>query len=109
MVQNSQIVSAAASNQVPNVKVFVCPNDPYLVIPTASQLQGLLSYGVNDGFFVNRRREPADGPVRLCGLSGEYLEAHYPSQLQPAASASVTRFHHDHAWGIVGQLRDGGQ
>ena len=35
------------------VKVVVCPNDPYLVDVTAVTAQALLSYGVNDQFFVS--------------------------------------------------------
>jgi len=35
------------------VKEVVCPNDPYLVNVTAVTAQALLSYGVNDQFFVS--------------------------------------------------------
>ena len=47
-------------------RVAICPNDPYLVDPTATTFQALLSYGVNDGFFVsyvnsNNTRQPPGG------------------------------------------------
>ena len=35
------------------VAVTVCPNDPYAVDPTSQNAQALLSYGINDGFFVS--------------------------------------------------------
>ena len=39
--------------QTMRLNVAVCPNDPYLVDPASLKAQALLSYGVNDGFFVS--------------------------------------------------------
>jgi len=42
-----------AQIQTMRLAVVVCPNDPYKVNPTAATAQALLSYGVNDQFFVS--------------------------------------------------------
>jgi prepilin-type N-terminal cleavage/methylation domain-containing protein len=49
---------AAASIATMRVNEFVCPNDPYMSSPSTAQAQALLSYGVNDGFFVDDRVKP---------------------------------------------------
>ncbi len=38
--------------------IAVCPNDPYLADPTSQKAQALLSYGVNDQYFVDYRSNP---------------------------------------------------
>ena len=43
----------AASFATNRLAIAVCPNDPYLVDPTSLNAQALLSYGINDGFFVS--------------------------------------------------------
>ena len=43
----------AAQIQTMQVKETICPNDPYMAVPSAAAAQALLSYGVNDGFFVS--------------------------------------------------------
>jgi prepilin-type N-terminal cleavage/methylation domain-containing protein/prepilin-type processing-associated H-X9-DG protein len=45
--------SGSASIATLRVAVTVCPNDPYLNDPTSVNAQALLSYGVNDQFFVD--------------------------------------------------------
>ncbi len=47
-----------ASGKVPatTLKITICPNDPFSVDPTSQVYQGLLSYGVNDQFFVRYDR-----------------------------------------------------
>ena len=56
------------------VKVMICPNDPYMTDPTSVNYQSLLSYGVNDGFFVSyalRLASSATLPVdRNCNTVG---------------------------------------
>ena len=44
--------------QTMRLKSYICPNDPYLIDPTAAKAQALLSYGVNDQFFVAISRNP---------------------------------------------------
>jgi hypothetical protein len=50
-----QQISAGAAGSVSSMRVseLICPNDPYMANPSSSQTQALLSYGVNDGFFVS--------------------------------------------------------
>ncbi len=43
----------AAQIAAMRVDNMICPNDPYLVDPTSKNAWALLSYGVNDGFFVS--------------------------------------------------------
>jgi len=57
-LERSDMWEAVANNKVSQIqtmrlRVVVCPNDPYLVDPTASTAQALLSYGINDQFFVS--------------------------------------------------------
>jgi prepilin-type processing-associated H-X9-DG protein len=40
--------------------VTVCPDDPYLNDPTSQNAQALLSYGVNDQFFVSYLKNPPE-------------------------------------------------
>jgi prepilin-type N-terminal cleavage/methylation domain-containing protein/prepilin-type processing-associated H-X9-DG protein len=40
----------------------VCPDDPYLVDPTSTNIQALLSFGVNDGFFCDLSKPLAVPP-----------------------------------------------
>ena len=47
------IVSGSAASPTLQVKVAICPDDPYLIDPTSPNFQALLSYGVNDGFFAS--------------------------------------------------------
>jgi prepilin-type N-terminal cleavage/methylation domain-containing protein len=48
------------------IGVFMCPDDPISAAPSAATYNGLLSYGVNDQFFVDDRplaNSPATPPV----------------------------------------------
>ena len=47
-----------AQIQTMNLRITICPNDPYSVDPTSANAQALLSYGVNDGFFLNYVNNP---------------------------------------------------
>ncbi len=58
MILQNKMAGAVSAGQTPTLNIMICPNDPYLTIPTASNLQGLLSYGINDGFFVDHRYSP---------------------------------------------------
>jgi len=62
-LEHSDMWEAVAKNNVPTIqtvrlRVLVCPNDPYLVNITATTAQSLLSYGVNDQFFVSYLKNP---------------------------------------------------
>ena len=46
-------LTTSSSAQIPNIKVLICPDDPYLANVTSINYQGLLSYAVNDKFFVS--------------------------------------------------------
>ena len=40
------------------MNIVICPDDPLMVDPTSPNAQQLLSYGVNDQFFVDYRGKP---------------------------------------------------
>ncbi len=42
-----------SSTSIPSIKVLICPDDPYLSNVTSTNYQGILSYAVNDKFFVS--------------------------------------------------------
>jgi len=48
----------AAALQTMRLAAAACPDDPYLADPTSPNAQALLSYGVNDQFFVDYRVKP---------------------------------------------------
>jgi prepilin-type N-terminal cleavage/methylation domain-containing protein len=45
------------------ISTAACPDDPYLADPTSPNAQQLLSYGVNDQFFVDYRDKPYNSTV----------------------------------------------
>jgi prepilin-type N-terminal cleavage/methylation domain-containing protein/prepilin-type processing-associated H-X9-DG protein len=49
---------STSSVTAPQVKVLICPNDPILTQPTAATYAGLMSYSINDGFFLNYANTP---------------------------------------------------
>ena len=57
------------------VNTVICPDDPIMVDPT-SPMQQLLSYGVNDQFFVDNRGKPYNTtytpPVGRLSVSGSF-------------------------------------
>ncbi len=55
---NTVLANNVASISTMELKVTICPDDPYTVDPTSTNAQALLSYGVNDGFFVNYVNNP---------------------------------------------------
>jgi prepilin-type N-terminal cleavage/methylation domain-containing protein/prepilin-type processing-associated H-X9-DG protein len=54
------LASQTNSTLIPTalVKVLACPDDSYLNQPMSTNYQCLLSYGINDGFFVNYTISP---------------------------------------------------
>jgi prepilin-type N-terminal cleavage/methylation domain-containing protein len=55
------------------VNVAICPDDSYLVDPTAVRAQALLSYGVNDQFFVDYRPAPYNSVATPVGRNNGVL------------------------------------
>jgi prepilin-type N-terminal cleavage/methylation domain-containing protein len=55
-----ELVSASKSAALTGVRIAttVCPDDPYTTDPTSTNAQNILSYGVNDQFFVDYRGKP---------------------------------------------------
>ena len=86
MILQNKMAGAVSAGQTPALNVMICPNDPYLVIPTASNLQGLLSYGINDGFFVDYRYDPPHD------LLGDVVSPTSTSKLTTRPVASVTGY-----------------
>jgi prepilin-type N-terminal cleavage/methylation domain-containing protein len=53
-------IRAGKANAITGVRInsTICPDDPYLADPTSPNAQMLLSYGVNDQYFVDYRGKP---------------------------------------------------
>ncbi len=52
-ISSGTATASFASMETARLAITVCPNDPYLIDPTSANAQALLSYGINDGFFVS--------------------------------------------------------
>jgi len=70
--------------------VTVCPNDPYLVDVTSTNAQALLSYGVNDGFFVSYV-PVGNPPVSISDRYGNPQAPAIPSKLTARPNTTFPR------------------
>ena len=88
-----------AAMQKMRLKELVCPNDPYLNDPTSPNAQALLSFGVNDQFFVDERSnppvdrtQPTPKPVAraiLSKLTDRTVSATYPHGMNVSPSTTI--------------------
>jgi prepilin-type N-terminal cleavage/methylation domain-containing protein/prepilin-type processing-associated H-X9-DG protein len=76
-----------------NVKVLICPDDPYLATPTLATGRGILSYGVNDQFFCDLTHSPPQdrngnsvAPAILSKLAARPVA---PARGEPVSSATT--------------------
>jgi prepilin-type N-terminal cleavage/methylation domain-containing protein len=88
------------------VSTTICPDDPLSADPTSAKAQMLLSYGVNDQFFVDWRGKPFNtnanltppiGRSALASSAGSFYSAAAPVlsnlKTQPYTSPSATYLH----------------